>query len=72
MLKVDPGKVPFSIHKYGNTSGASVPLTMISELGDEVREKKLKFILSAFGIGLSWGTALVETEGIVCPGIIEI
>jgi len=72
MLKIDPEKVPFSIQKFGNTSGASVPLTIISELRDEIREKKLKLVLSAFGIGLSWGTALVETEGVVCPEIIEI
>ena len=72
MLKVAPEKVPFSIHKFGNTSGASVPLTIISELRDELTTKKLRFLLSAFGIGLSWGTVLIETEEVVCPGILEI
>jgi 3-oxoacyl-[acyl-carrier-protein] synthase-3 len=72
MLKLDKEKVPYSIHKYGNTSGASLPLTIISELRDEIRNKKLKILLAAFGIGLSWGTAFVETNNIVCPEIIEL
>jgi len=72
MLKVDKEKVPYSIHKFGNTSGASVPLTIISELRVEITSKKLNLVLSAFGIGLSWGTALVELDRIVCPEIVEI
>jgi 3-oxoacyl-[acyl-carrier-protein] synthase-3 len=72
MLKVEKEKVPFSIHKYGNTSSASIPLTIISELQEEIRAKKVKFLLSAFGIGLSWGTVLLETEGVVCSGVLEV
>jgi 3-oxoacyl-[acyl-carrier-protein] synthase-3 len=72
MLKVEKEKVPYCIHKYGNTSSASVPLTIISELREEIRTKKVKFLLSAFGIGLSWGTVLLETDGIVCPGVLEV
>ncbi|MCF8228336.1 MAG: ketoacyl-ACP synthase III [Bacteroidales bacterium] len=72
MLKLDKEKVPYSIHKFGNTSGASLPLTMISEIRDELRTKKLKLSLTAFGIGLSWGTAFIETDRIICPDILEI
>jgi 3-oxoacyl-[acyl-carrier-protein] synthase-3 len=72
MLKVDKERVPFSIHKFGNTSSASVPLTIVSELQEEIRSKPVRFLLSAFGIGLSWGTVLLETDGIVCPGVIEV
>jgi 3-oxoacyl-[acyl-carrier-protein] synthase-3 len=72
MLKVDKEKVPFSIQKYGNTSGASVPLTMISELSEQLKTRHLRLLLSAFGIGLSWGTALLETDPLVCPEVLEI
>ncbi|MDZ7743383.1 MAG: ketoacyl-ACP synthase III [Bacteroidota bacterium] len=72
MLKLDKEKVPYSIHKFGNTSGASLPLTIISELRDEIRTKKLNLSLTAFGIGLSWGTAFIELDRIVCPEIQEI
>jgi len=70
MLRVEKEKVPYSIHKYGNTSSASVPLTMISELQEELTTQKLRFLLSAFGIGLSWGTVLLETDSIVCSGVV--
>ena len=72
MLKVEKEKVPFSIQKYGNTSSASIPLTMISGLKEEITAKKVRFLLSAFGIGLSWGTVLMETDRIVCPEVLEV
>lgn len=65
MLKVDPVKVPYSLKEYGNTSCASIPLTMVSQLKDELESKPQKMLLSAFGIGLSWGTVMIETDGIV-------
>jgi len=71
MLKADPAKIPSSIQKFGNTSSASIPLTMVSELGNELATGKIKLLLSAFGIGLSWGSVLLETEKIVCPEVIE-
>jgi len=72
MLKVEKEKVPYSIHKFGNTSSASVPITIISELKDEISTRKVRFLLSAFGIGLSWGTVLLETEGVVCSGVLTV
>lgn len=70
-IKIPAEKYPYSIKKYGNTSSASVPLTILSELSDKARAGKLKMMLSGFGVGLSWGSALIETENIVCPDIIN-
>lgn len=72
MIKMPEEKAPDSLRKFGNTSGASVPLTMVSEISEELRQGKTKLILSAFGIGLSWGTIFVETENLVVPDLIEI
>ncbi|MDK2909948.1 MAG: 3-oxoacyl-[acyl-carrier-protein] synthase [Bacteroidales bacterium] len=72
MLKLPPEKVPLSIGKYGNTSSASIPLTIVSELQNEVRGRNLKLLLSAFGIGLSWGTASLVLQKPYCPNIVEI
>lgn len=69
MLKVEPEKVPYSLKDYGNTSCASIPLTMVSQLRDQLQTKPLKLLLSAFGIGLSWGTVLLETDGIIVPEV---
>lgn len=57
-LKFDPEKVPYSIQKYGNTSSASIPLTICSELPNRLISNKT-VVMCGFGAGLSWGTALV-------------
>ena len=71
MLKVGPEKVPYSLKDFGNTSCSSIPLTMVSQIRKELGEKPQKLLLSAFGIGLSWGTALIETDCIVVPELTE-
>lgn len=71
MLKVDPARVPYSIHDFGNTSCSSIPLTMVTQIADGLRTKLQKLLLSGFGIGLSWGTALIETDGIIVPELTE-
>jgi len=72
MLKLDPEKVPYSIRDFGNTSGASVPLTMLVALQEPLKTGKRKLLLSAFGVGLSWGSAIVETNCICIPDLIEV
>lgn len=57
-LKFDTNKVPYCIQKYGNTSSTSVPLTIVSELHDKLRDGD-RVVMSGFGAGLSWGTAHV-------------
>jgi 3-oxoacyl-[acyl-carrier-protein] synthase-3 len=70
-LKIDSAKVPSSIAKFGNTSSVSIPLTIVSELQEKLKGSN-KLLLSAFGVGLSWGTALLQTNDCyVCP-IVEI
>lgn len=58
-LKVPQTKTPYCLYKYGNTSSASIPLTISSELHEGYPERA-KTILSGFGAGLSWGSALVN------------
>jgi 3-oxoacyl-[acyl-carrier-protein] synthase-3 len=70
-LKFTPEKVPYTLPKYGNTSSASIPLTIASELKDKVAGTT-KFLASGFGVGLSWGTVSFQTKGLICPEIIEL
>ncbi len=58
-LKVAVEKVPYSLDRFGNTSSASIPLTIVSELFDSFPKRK-KVILSGFGAGLSWGSVLLD------------
>lgn len=71
-LKIDPAKYPYSINEFGNTSSASIPLTIVTALHDEVCGKELKLLLSGFGVGLSWGSTILNTNKIFCPALIEI
>lgn len=70
-LKFPPEKIPYSLPKYGNTSSASIPLTIVSELRDKVSQP-VSFLLAGFGVGLSWGTVSLKTKNLVCPEIIEM
>jgi 3-oxoacyl-[acyl-carrier-protein] synthase-3 len=71
-LKIEPEKAPYSLNEYGNTSSASIPLTMVSRLNSELTGSNKKILACAFGVGLSWASAVFETENLICPPVIEI
>lgn len=70
-LKFPPEKVPYTLPKFGNTSSASIPLTIASVLKDKVAGTTT-FLASGFGVGLSWATVSFQTKGLICPEIIEL
>ena len=59
-LKIVENKVPISLDKFGNVSSATIPLTIVTKLKDKIENKKL--LLSGFGAGLSWATAVLDTS----------
>jgi 3-oxoacyl-[acyl-carrier-protein] synthase-3 len=71
-LKLDSTKLPYCLFDYGNTSSASIPVTMVLKLGEKLRHEKLRLLLSGFGVGLSWGSAWLEAGKLICPALIEI
>lgn len=71
-MGIDASKVPYTLHKYGNTSCATIPLTLVSELRKKVQNQSLDVILSGFGVGLSWGSCCLNISDIVCPELIEL
>ena len=71
-LNFDEIKTPYNISKFGNTSGASIPLLMVTELRDELTEKSMSFVASGFGVGLSLGTVHFTTNQIVCPELLYL
>jgi 3-oxoacyl-[acyl-carrier-protein] synthase-3 len=71
-LKLPTEKVPYSLEHFGNTSSATIPLTIITEIRNEIATKKQNLLMCGFGVGLSWGTVYTETENIVCPELIEL
>jgi len=71
-LKIEPEKVPYSLEEFGNTSSASIPLTIATRLNDQLKIGKHQLVGCAFGVGLSWGSVAFETENLVCPELIQI
>ncbi|MFH6955650.1 beta-ketoacyl-ACP synthase 3 [Pseudoalteromonas sp. XMcav1-K] len=69
-LKLSLDKVPCdTVSKYGNQSSASIPCTINDALSDKVENQKQRIILSGFGVGLSWASALLDIEKIYCPPV---
>lgn len=60
-IKVPLDKVPMSLDRYGNTSGAAIPVTLCDAYGG-ASGKKLKLMLAGFGVGLSWGVATLTLD----------
>ncbi|MBW1838351.1 MAG: ketoacyl-ACP synthase III [Deltaproteobacteria bacterium] len=59
-LNLPDEKVYVNIHKYGNTSSASIPIALDeANRTGRIKEDNL-LIFDAFGAGLTWGAALVR------------
>lgn len=70
-LKLPEEKVPYSLKDFGNTSCATIPLTLVTQLQDRLIKQKLSHVACGFGVGLSWGSCYFQTDQIVCPDLIE-
>lgn len=71
-LKFSPEQVPYNLNEYGNTSGATIPLLMVTELQKQLEEKPLELACIGFGVGLSWGVAHFKTKKIVVPNLLTL
>lgn len=71
-LKIESEKAPSCMSHFGNTSSASIPLTIVTQLKGQIENKTTKFICCGFGVGLSWGTVAFETENIVISKLVEV
>lgn len=69
-LKINTDKVLTSINKFGNTSSATIPLTITYNLNNIEKNKSL--LLCGFGVGLSWGVCYFKSNDIYCSKLIEI
>jgi 3-oxoacyl-[acyl-carrier-protein] synthase-3 len=59
------------LHDFGNTSGASIPVTMTARLREPLQQGRKRLLLSGFGIGLSWGSCILDIENAKFPELIE-
>lgn len=70
-MKLDTAKIPHTIEKFGNTSSVSVPLTIVSELKGKLDGNKT-LMLSAFGVGMTWASAIASFVDTKISDIVEV
>jgi hypothetical protein len=61
-----------NIHKYGNTSAASIPIALCEAEEDGRIKPNDRLVFVGFGGGLTWGAMVVQWEGVqprVKPGL---
>lgn len=71
-LKLSPEKFPSCMYHFGNTSSASIPLTMVTQLKESLTTIPAQLICCGFGVGLSWGSVAFETNQIVVSDLVEV
>ena len=59
-LGAQPGQVFVNLHKYGNTSAASVAIALDEAVATGQIQTGDLILLVVFGAGLTWGAALIE------------
>ena len=64
-------KVPIAMETFGNTSSASIPLTIAAKLSDAFdRPRELIFV--GFGVGWSWGAMKLTIGPMPAPQVVEL
>ena len=71
-LDIPKEKAPETLYDFGNTSIATIPVTICHRLHEALGGKRNRLLLSGFGAGFSWGSALVNTEPPVHTELLEL
>ena len=71
-LKLPPEKVPYCMQDFGNVTNASIPLVMVTQLGDALRSGQKHCLACGFGVGLAWASVEFNVENAVVSDLMEI
>ncbi|ANJ71602.1 ketoacyl-ACP synthase III [Ralstonia insidiosa] len=67
--KISAEKFHTNIDQYGNTSCASIPLLMTTNLSEQLAASRMTLLMAGFGVGYSWGSALMDVGPLSCNEI---
>jgi 3-oxoacyl-[acyl-carrier-protein] synthase-3 len=70
-LRLPEQRVPSTLKELGNTSGASIPVTITARLTRSLSERQHTLLLGGFGVGLSWGTCILDVHNACLPEMLE-
>lgn len=68
--KLPADRVPINIDRFGNTSSASIPLLMTTDMGEALRTRAHRVAMFGFGVGYSWASASLSIGSLgICETI---
>jgi len=71
-MRVPYAKMPSNIvEHFGNSSGVTIPATIVYNLRERLLKEKFKVCLAGFGVGLSWGAMMLELGDVGFNDLIE-
>lgn len=60
-IGISRDKMPSNIvEHFGNSSGATIPIDIVYNLGDRLKDERLKLCLAGFGVGLTWASMILD------------
>jgi len=68
-IGIEPSRVPSTVENCGNTSCASVAVTISSLLREQISQKTLKLAMMGFGVGWSWAGCIGDVGPIKAPPV---
>ena len=71
-LGLSAEQLPINIDKFGNTSSASIPLLICTDMAKRITTQPMTVLMAGFGVGLSWGAAIFKDVQLQCASVIEI
>lgn len=71
-LGFESERVLNSMEFFGNTSSASIPMSIIAQTTTETFKEEKSFMTCGFGVGLSWGTAYFKLKDCIISNLVEI
>ena len=70
--KIPLDKIPISLDMFGNTSSASIPITLVSRVGPPTAESPRRLLLAGWGVGWSWASAAIQWHDTHVADLVEV
>ncbi len=64
--------MPLSLAAFGNTSSASIPLTIAHCLRPEIGIRQVRLVIGGFDVGFSWAATALNAGLITIPPVVVI
>jgi 3-oxoacyl-[acyl-carrier-protein] synthase-3 len=71
-MRIPYSKMPSNVvERFGNSSGVTIPLTITSNLKDRLVHEQFRVCLAGYGVGLTWGSMLLNLGKVKFNDLIE-